>query len=183
MLARRIADADPQQEPVELRLGQRVRAFVLDRVLRREDDERRLEQARLALDRDLPLLHRLEQRGLRLRRSAVDLVGEQEVGEDRPGTELEVAELLPVDRRARHVRGHQVGRELDPREAHPGHRGERAGDQRLGEPGEVLDQHVAVREDAEQDELERIALPDDGSLDLREDPLRLLVELVDRHVT
>ena len=101
MLPRRIADADPQQEPVELRLGQRIRALVLDRVLRREDDERRLEQARLALDRHLPLLHRLEQRGLRLRRSSVDLVGEQEVREDRPGPKLEVAELLAVDRRAR----------------------------------------------------------------------------------
>ena len=33
----------------------------------------------------------------------------------------------------------------------------------------------------EQDELEGIALADDGSLDLGEDPLRLPVELVDCH--
>jgi hypothetical protein len=31
------------------------------------------------------LLHRFEQRRLRLRRRAVDLVGEDDVGEDRPG--------------------------------------------------------------------------------------------------
>ena len=79
----RVADGHAQQEAVELRLGQRVGAFVLDRVLRREDEERRPELACLALGRHLPLLHRLEQRGLRLRRGAVDLVGEQEVGEDR----------------------------------------------------------------------------------------------------
>ena len=83
VLALGVADADPQQEAVELRLRERVGALVLDRVLGREHDERRRERPRLALDRDLPLLHRLEQRGLRLRRGAVDLVGEEEVGEDR----------------------------------------------------------------------------------------------------
>ena len=90
-LAVGIADADPQQEAVELGLGERIGALVLDRVLRREHDERPRERVGLALDRHLPLLHRLQQRGLRLRRRAVDLVGEQEVREDRPGTELEVA--------------------------------------------------------------------------------------------
>ena len=43
-----IADAQPQQEPVELRFGQRVRAFELDRVLRRDDEERRRQRVRLA---------------------------------------------------------------------------------------------------------------------------------------
>ena len=36
------------------------------------------------------LLHRLEQRGLRLRRRAVDLVGEQQLGEDRPFVSVNV---------------------------------------------------------------------------------------------
>jgi hypothetical protein len=38
-----------------------------------------------AVDGDVALGHRLEQRGLRLRRRAVDLVGEEDVREDRPG--------------------------------------------------------------------------------------------------
>ena len=50
----------------------------------------RAERVGHALDRHLPLLHRLEQRGLGLRRRAVDLVAEQEVREDRPWPELEV---------------------------------------------------------------------------------------------
>ena len=41
------------------------------------------QRSRLALDRHLALLHRLEQRRLGLRWGAVDLVGEQDVGEDR----------------------------------------------------------------------------------------------------
>ena len=48
---------------------------------------------------------------------------------------------------------------------------ERARDQRLREAREVLDQDVAVGEQAEQDELERVALADDGPLDLVEHPI------------
>ena len=154
---------------------------MLDRVLGREHEERPLEPARQPLARHLVLLHRLEQRRLRLRRGAVDLVGEEEVREDRPGPELEVGGALVVDRRAGHVGGHQVGRELDPAEAEPGRLRERARDQRLGEAGEVLDQHVAVGEQPEQDELERVALADDRPLDLVEQPVRALGDLGDLH--
>ena len=68
-----------------------------------------------AVDRDLPLGHRLEQRRLRLRRRPVDLVDEQDVGEDRAGAELEVARLLVVDREPGDVGRLQVGRALDAR--------------------------------------------------------------------
>ena len=37
MLGARVADLDAHQEPVQLRLGQRVGALELDRVLRRRD--------------------------------------------------------------------------------------------------------------------------------------------------
>ena len=67
------------------------------------------------------------------------------------------------------VRGEQVGRELHAREAEARDRGERAGGQRLREPGHVLEQHVAVGEQAREDELEALALADDGTLDLVED--------------
>ena len=181
LLALGVADADPQQEAVELRLGQRVGALVLDRVLRRQDEERPRQRVRRALDRDLPLLHRLEQRRLRLRWGAVDLVGEEKVGEDRARPELEVGLALVVDRGAGHVGGHQVGRELDAREADARHLREGAGHQRLGQAREVLDQDVAVGEDPEQHELERLALADDRALDLVEDGVRAAGELVDVH--
>jgi hypothetical protein len=47
-------------------------------------------------DRHLPLLHRLQQRRLRLGRRAVDLVGQQHVGEDRPLHEAELARPVSV---------------------------------------------------------------------------------------
>ena len=87
----RIVDADVQQEAIELRFGQRIGAFLLDRVLRRHDQEQRRQRIRVAADRDLPLGHRLEHRRLHFRRRAVDLVGEDQVVEDRAALELEAS--------------------------------------------------------------------------------------------
>ena len=62
-----ITDLQAQQEAVELRLGQRVRAFELDGVLRRDHHERARQLVRLRVDGDLTLFHRLEESRLRLR--------------------------------------------------------------------------------------------------------------------
>src|SRR5204863_2611143 len=72
-------------------------------------------------------------------------------------------------------------RELDAREADRRHLREGARNQGLGQAREVLDQDVAVGEEAQQHELERFALADDRSLDLLEDPVGTLRELLDRH--
>ena len=101
VVAAGVPDRGAEDEPVELRLGERVGAFVLDRVLGREHEERRPEGPCLPVHRDLPFLHRLEEGRLCLRRGAVDLVCEEEAGEDRARAELELARPLVVDRRAR----------------------------------------------------------------------------------
>ena len=54
-------------------------------VLRREDDEGSRQVVGLAVHGDAVLFHRLEQRGLRLARGAVDLIREEEIGHDRAG--------------------------------------------------------------------------------------------------
>ena len=79
----RIVDDDLHQEAVELRLGQRISALGLDRVLGRHHDERQRDLVGRSADRHLLLLHHLEQRRLHLGRGAVDLVGEQEVAQHR----------------------------------------------------------------------------------------------------
>ena len=97
--------------------------------------------------------------------------------EDRPGLEAQIADPLVIDRRPGHVRRHEVGRELHARESEAGHRGERTGDQRLGEARVVLDQHVPVRQQPEEDELQRVALAHDGPLHLVQDPGGAVPEL------
>ena len=75
----RIGHEHLEHEAVLLRLGQRIGAFLLDRVLRGQHEERIGQLVPHAADRDLPLLHRFQQRGLRLGRRAVDFVGQDHV--------------------------------------------------------------------------------------------------------
>src|SRR5207245_131714 len=88
-----VAEAQPDKKAVELRLGQGKRAFVIDRVLRGDDEEGRLEGIRLAVDGDAAFGHRLQEGRLRARRGAVDLVGQDDLREDRPGAKLELRRL------------------------------------------------------------------------------------------
>ena len=140
----RVAERQPDHEAVDLRLGQRIRALVLDRVLRREHEERPRELVRGRLDRDLALLHALEQAGLGLRRGAVDLVHQHDVGEDRAGPELEARLALVVDLRADDVRGQQVGGALHARELAVDRARERARQGGLADARVVLDEDVPL---------------------------------------
>ena len=81
----RVAEPDPEHEPVELGLRQGERALVLDRVLGRDDEERVGHRVGRAVDRRLALLHALEQARLGLRRRPVDLVGEDDLAMIGPG--------------------------------------------------------------------------------------------------
>ena len=96
---RRIADDDLHHETVDLRFGQAVRALVLDRVLRRENREELGERMRLPADRHLAFLHRFEECALHFGGRAVDLVGEQEIGEDRAQAGAEALGRGVVDHR------------------------------------------------------------------------------------
>ena len=173
----RVVDPHLEQEAVELRLGQRVGAFLLDRVLRGEHHERRLERERLALDRHLALLHHLEQRRLRLGRRAVDLVGQQQVGEHRAAARGEHLVLRVVERVAGDVGRHQVGRELDAAEGAGDGARQRAHEQRLAQARHALDQHVAAGEQRAQHLVDDLGLADQRLADLGAHRLRDLGRL------
>ena len=151
--------------------GQGVRALGLDRVLGREDEERVRDRVGLVADRDLALLHHLEQRALDLGRRAVDLVGEEEVREDGPERGRELARLLVVDPGPDEVRRHEVGRELDPLEVAADRLRERLDRHRLGEARHALDEQVAAGEQGDEHPLEQVVLADDDLLDLVQEPL------------
>ncbi len=78
-----IVHEDVEHEAVLLRFGQRIGAFLLDGVLRGQHEERVGQLVPGAADGDLAFLHGFEQGGLRLGRRAVDLVGQDDVGEQR----------------------------------------------------------------------------------------------------
>ena len=119
-----------------------------------------------ALDRDLALLHRLEQRGLGLGRRPVDLVGQQQVGEHRALAEPERALPRLEDHLADHVGRHQVGGELHPLEVEVEGGGHRLDQQRLGRAGHALEQHVAAHEQGGDQARQRALLADHDLADL-----------------
>ena len=175
----RVAHRDAGHEAVALRLGQRVGALHLDRVLGRDDHERRFEVVRRGVDGDLALLHRLQQRGLGLRRGAVDLVADDDVREHRAGLELEVADLLVEDRDAGDVRRQQVRRELDPAHGAVDRLGQRLGQHRLTDARHVLDQQMPLGQQDGDGDFDDVGFALDHGLDGPADPARHLGQLVE----
>ena len=155
-----IVDDQLEQEAVELRLGQRIDALLLDRVLRREDGEARAERVRLAAQRHAPFLHSLQQRRLRLGRGTVDLVGEQQLGEDRSLGQREARRLEVEQVRPQYVARHQVGGELDAPEIEPDRAREGLREQRLGGARRAFEQHVAAGEQRDRHHARQIGLAD-----------------------
>ena len=166
-----VADRESQHEAVALGLGEGVGALHLDGVLGRDDHEGRLEVVRRVVDGDLVLLHALQQRGLGLGRRAVDLVADHDVGEHAAGAELELAGVLVEHRHARHVGGQQVGRELDA--AHRALDAARQGlaEHGLADAGHVLDEDVALGEQADEHRGDDVGLALDHPLDVGAHPL------------
>ena len=118
----------------------------------------------------LPLLHGLQECPLRLRRCSIDLVGQDDVGEDGAGHEPEFATtggLVLFDHLgAGHVRRHEVGRELDAGEFESERAGEGMHHQRLRQPRDAFDDRMATTEDRKQDLVQDLVLTDDHPGDL-----------------
>ncbi len=167
---RRVIDGDLHQEPVPLRLGQRVDTLGLDRVLGGQHQERLRHVVLDAADGDVPLGHHLEQRRLHLRRRTVDLVGQHKVGHDRAELGVEAFGAGPVDAGADDVGRHQVRGELKAGERAADGAGEGLDGERLGDTGHALEQAVALREQAHHHALDEPLLADDHPLDLEHHP-------------
>ena len=166
-----VAEADAQHEAVELGFGQGEGAFILDGVLRGQNHEGHVERVGVAVDGDLALFHRFQQGGLGLGGGAVDLVDEDDLGVDGAGAKLELARALVEDGDAGDVAGQHVGRELDALELAADRPGERLGQHRFAHAGHVLDEDVALAEEAQHGQLHRLALADDDALDVLNDPI------------
>ena len=170
-----VVQMDLEQETVELGLGQREDARLLVGVLRRDHHERRRQPVHPALDGHVPLLHRLEQRRLRPRRSPVDLVCEDDVRKERPLHEGRLA--APDHAAAGDLLRRGVGGELDALEVHAEHAGDRAGHQRLRDARRALDQDVAAGDGRDQEQIDRLLVADDHPFELAS---RLLAEVEQR---
>ena len=85
------------------------------------------------------------------RGGAVDFVGEDDVGEDGAGLEVEGLLFLVVDGDAEDVGGEHVGGELDAVELAIDGAGERAGEDGFADAGDVFDEDVPAGDEADED--------------------------------
>ena len=176
VLDRRVADLDVQQEAIELRLGQRIGAFLLDRVLRRHDHEQVFERIALVADRDLPFFHRFEQRRLHLGRRAVDLVGEDQVVKQRALAKLEGAFLRAVDIGAGQVGRQQVRRKLQAMKITLDALGQHLDRAGLGQSRRALDQQMPVAQQRNQHPVDQVRLADNQSARMGLELLKLFCD-------
>jgi ABC-type multidrug transport system ATPase subunit len=154
----RIPDANPQQKAIELRLGQWKRPREVLRILGGYDEEGIRKRKSLPVEGDLTFVHRLEKRRLGTGAGAVDLVGEKNVGEDRPLPENELAAPLIVNADPENIGRKKVARELDAPELSANGFCERTCQSGLSHPGYVLDEQVSPRQERDQCELDGLLL-------------------------
>ena len=158
----RIPDHHLEHEAVHLRLGQRIRTFLINRILRGQHQKRRGQRQCPPAQRHLPLLHGFEQRALHLRRRAVDFIRQHQVRKHRPLGGAVLALLRIVNQRADNVRRQEVGGKLNAAEFRVNGRGQRPRRQGFGQPGHAFQQHVAIGEQAHQQPVHQILLTHNG---------------------
>ena len=134
-----ISQIESDQKPIELSFGQGEGAFMIDRILSRNDQKRRRQIKRGAVDGDLALAHRFQQGRLGARSGAVDLVSQNNLRKDRTWSKLELGRLLVEDGSAGDIRRQQVRRALHPLECGSDAAGQRPREHRLGHSRHILE--------------------------------------------
>ena len=183
-----VTQRDPHQKAIQLSLGQRKRALVLDRVLRRQHQKRLGKPICVIIDRNLAFLHAFEQGRLRLGGRTIDLVREDDLRHDRPRSILKLARLLAKDGNACDVTRQQVWRELDPAKARPDGTGQRLGQHGLANTRHILNQNVSLAQHRHDGQSHLSMLADDHLFDVADNPVGYflnsghLAHLSDRYV-
>ena len=156
-----VSDAESHEEAIELRLRKWVRAVVFDGILRRDYHKGARQGVGMAVDGDLRLIHGFEQGGLGLGGGAVDLVGQQEIGEDGAGFEFEGAGVDVIDGDAEHVAGEHVAGELEAVESAVDGAGEHLREGGLADAGDIFDEQVTAGQEADEGKPDDVGLATD----------------------
>ncbi len=166
-----IGHHDLQEEPIELRLWERVSAFHFDRVFGGEDTEGLIEGIARTGDGDGVFGHGFEERGLGLGSGAVDLVGKDDLAEDGAFLDCEeascgaLARVHDEDIGTDDVARHQVGGELDTGEAQVEGLGEGANEEGLAEARGSFEEHVTAGDEGPEHLADHVGLADDDFAD------------------
>ena len=120
----------------------------------------------LPFDRNLPLIHRFQQRGLRARRGPVDLVRQKQVRENRTFAKEKRAFLRRINGGAEDVGWQQIGGELNPAEIRGNGQRKRLCQCGFPRPGDILHQDMPLREESAEQQTHDILLAADDAIEL-----------------
>ena len=157
-----IVDDQLEEEAVELGFGQRIGAFLLDRVLRGHDEERLLQA--WMVPPTVTLCSCIASSRADCVFGVARLISSASTIWAKIGPGLKAEDALAFgslvdDVGADDVGGHQVGRELDAVELQVEHLGQRADQQRLAQAGHAFEQGMAADEQARQHAVDDVWLP------------------------
>ncbi len=114
---------------------------------------------------------------MHLGRRAIDFVGQEDAGDDRPGAHVEGAGGGPVDLGAGQIGGEQVGRELDAAKREVERLGQGADGPGLGQAGHALDEHVTAGQECDHQPFQKHPLTDDEGFHALDEPGKALGSL------
>ena len=185
LLGRRVLDHDVEHEAIELRLRQRIGAFLLDRVLRGQHEERPVERVRTPVT--VTWYSCIASSSAACVLGGVRLISSARMMFAKIGPRMKRITRLPVARSSsitsapEDVGRHQIGRELDAVEPQVDRLGQLLDQQRLGETGHAAQQAVPAGEKRDQDFADDPLLPDDGLGQLPLEPAGHLGHAFDRN--
>ena len=165
-LERGISNTEAHQKPVELGFRKGKRPVIFGRILRGDDHKGLLKRMRLIIDGNLCFTHRFQETALGLRRGAIDLVGQHDVGKDRTRYELKPL-FLPVKHGdADDVGRQQIAGELNALERTVKRSGQAVCQCGFADARNVFEQKMATGQKADHRHLDHMGFPLDDQRDI-----------------
>ena len=148
----RIAQRQPDHEPVHLRIGKHLRSRRAHAVFRGDHQKRPLHGPGFPVHRHLPLLHRLQQRGLGFTGGAVDFIPQQQIRPDQGSGLINKVSAGPVVHgKARQIRGQDIRRKLNPPEGKPDGPAQSHRQRGFADARHIIQQDMPLRQQRRQD--------------------------------
>src|SRR5262249_28109136 len=160
----RIVDLQLHEKSIQLRFGQGVRAFHLERILRRQHEEGGVELVRRLAYSHAALFHRFKEGRLGLWCRPIDLVRQQNIRKDRPGLKFEklLAHCIFLnDIGAGDIGGHEIGGELNSRKLQTHYIAERGYEFGFAQTWHAFKKDVPTGEQAHDHAIDDVAVTDD----------------------
>jgi hypothetical protein len=158
----REAHGNGEEKAIELGLGEGEGSGGGGVVLGGHDEKGIGQVLRFAIDGDLPLIHGLEEGGLRARRGPIDLIGEKEIGKHWAGYEVEAAVALMIEIVAEDVGREEVGSELEALETSSHRGGESVGQRSFSNARRPSEEGMPTGQEGSEEKIGRVIRAKDG---------------------